>query len=382
MVHYFQVVLRILEQWQALQTFFNAKWLAERLVATECIHRDLNDPFVKMFFFFLEWALPKVVGVNEYFQSDKFVITHVDGKMKNMYTELLLGYMSREHVNRVKLERINPLDQSMFLPLNQIYIGVKISRQLQNPVIAKQKREVEDFLCRCREFLITVCKQIKERYDLSDQNLFSKVAWLNPEIAVSSTDPKRLRSLEPLITEVARIVSPEGLNFIRAIDDQWRKLPQEVTCKNWVLYPPSEAISMDSFWFKVRETETLDGKKDYKEIGQFSLDIFALPHSSASCERVFSKVHRVKTDYRNRLLTNTLQGVLSTSECVSKIGCDKFQPTERMLSYMTASNIYGPKMSRKEKLKTKQATDVPQSESGNLESDEEVMRIEFDGESL
>ena len=62
--NYFQVVIRILKQWLPLQTFFTLKCHEGKLVATEEIYKDLNDPFVKMFYFFLEWALLKIVGVN------------------------------------------------------------------------------------------------------------------------------------------------------------------------------------------------------------------------------------------------------------------------------------------------------------------------------
>ncbi|CAH0552720.1 unnamed protein product [Brassicogethes aeneus] len=46
-----QVVTRILEQWPALQLFFNKKYLEERLLAAEQIHSSLNDPFIKMYSF-------------------------------------------------------------------------------------------------------------------------------------------------------------------------------------------------------------------------------------------------------------------------------------------------------------------------------------------
>lgn len=292
-----------------------------------------------MYFFFLEWALPKIVGVNEYFQSDKVVITQVDEKIKSMYTELLLGYISREKLNKIKLVAINPENQTLFLPFSQMYLGIKVMRELQTPVIMNEKQKVIDFLYRCRQFLITVCLEIKSRYDLSENNLLAKVAWLTPKTAVS-TDLKRPSSIEPLIKEVTRIIAPENLNLIQLIDDQWRKLPYEEAFKNLVSLPTTEPITIDLFWYKIRETLTLDEKYNFKELGQFALDVLALPHSNASCERLFSKVNRIKTDSRNKLLPTTLQGILSASECISQLGCENFEPTKKMLDSMTANNIY------------------------------------------
>lgn len=218
---------------------------------------------MKMYYFFLEWALLKIVGVNEYFQSDKVVITHVDGKMKSLYVELLLAYMSRDKVNRLKLECITPANNSMFLPLNQMYLGIKVTQELQKSDILGRKEQVQDFLFRCRQFLITICQEIRMRYDLSENNLFSKIAWLNPDMA-TSTSSTRPNSIEPLLRNVPRIIDSKNLNLMQTIDDQWRKLPFEQFFKGWMTNLDSNCKSVvtpDLFWYKVREVETLEGKK-------------------------------------------------------------------------------------------------------------------------
>jgi len=53
------VVTRILEQWEALKLYFTDTYLSQRLVSSEHIYNALNDPFMKLFYQFLEWALPK-----------------------------------------------------------------------------------------------------------------------------------------------------------------------------------------------------------------------------------------------------------------------------------------------------------------------------------
>lgn len=52
------VVNRIIEQWDALRLFFNDKWLSEKLASTRIICEQLNDPFTKAFYLFVEWVLP------------------------------------------------------------------------------------------------------------------------------------------------------------------------------------------------------------------------------------------------------------------------------------------------------------------------------------
>lgn len=67
------VVQKLLEQWEPLKLllFFSEMWLTEKLVAAELIFNNLHDPFMKLYYYFLEWALPKFTSFNTYFQSDK-----------------------------------------------------------------------------------------------------------------------------------------------------------------------------------------------------------------------------------------------------------------------------------------------------------------------
>lgn len=53
------VIERILEQWDALRLYFTDTYLSQKLVSTEHIYMALNDPFMKLYYYFLEWALPK-----------------------------------------------------------------------------------------------------------------------------------------------------------------------------------------------------------------------------------------------------------------------------------------------------------------------------------
>jgi hypothetical protein len=69
------VVTRMLEQWPALQLYFNEQWLELKFVAAERIHQWLNDPFMKLYYQLLEWVLPKITRLNELFQTKKVIIT-------------------------------------------------------------------------------------------------------------------------------------------------------------------------------------------------------------------------------------------------------------------------------------------------------------------
>ncbi len=123
----------------------------------------MNDPSVKAYYLFLHWILPKITGLNEFFQSDKPTITMVHSKMVSAYQDFLLMFMQRDFVMRSPLQDVNPSDASRHLPLGQLYIGVDARAYLDRPDIAAQPHMVSGILDRCRKFMVTLCLKMKEK---------------------------------------------------------------------------------------------------------------------------------------------------------------------------------------------------------------------------
>ncbi|XP_060858585.1 uncharacterized protein LOC132935958 [Metopolophium dirhodum] len=158
----FAVVQRILEQWMALHSYFNEKWFSEKLVAAENIYTQLNDPFTKMYFFFLEWVLPKFSALNQYFQTEQVVLNNLNEKMELVYKELLLCYMKRDYVLQTPLATLNPADQSKFMSPSEVYLGVKVLTHTKTPAIVQRPDLLKEFISRCVDFLKVSCVQIKK----------------------------------------------------------------------------------------------------------------------------------------------------------------------------------------------------------------------------
>lgn len=158
------VIDRIISQWNALRLFFDAKWIEERLESAERIHILLNDPATKTFYIFLQWVLPKVTKMNEYFQSEKSVATFVHDRMVNSYKELLTSFMRRDYICKTPVNDINPKDESKWLLMNQLYLGVGVMNRFLLPELSSKKEVVQDVKTKCRLFLVILCTQMKQRY--------------------------------------------------------------------------------------------------------------------------------------------------------------------------------------------------------------------------
>ena len=153
-------------------------------MVAKTIFTSLHDPFIKLYFFFLKWVLPKICRTNQYFQSSKVVIADVHEEMVALLQELLSSYMKKNYILSTKLSKINCLDKSQFLPKSQIYLGVHVAMEFQNQkaLFAERQDCVDYYLSRCQEFLIQACVEIKKRYDFKnpvlEQKRSSNLLWL------------------------------------------------------------------------------------------------------------------------------------------------------------------------------------------------------------
>jgi len=83
--------------------------------------------------------------------------------------------------------------------------------------------------------------------------VLSKLYILKPDNAISHVFRENTPSLLPLIKVLPRIVSPNNIQLLQTIDDQWRKLPIVITTISDDILNPSidsdvKTINIDSFW--------------------------------------------------------------------------------------------------------------------------------------
>lgn len=110
--------------------------------------------------------------------------------------------------------------------------------------------------------------------------------------------------------------------------------------------------------------KTLGGDQPMFHLGQLSMDVLCLPHSSADCERVFSSVAFLKTRLRNSLFVRTVRDLLTVREYLLKHGgIQTFEPTAAMMDHFNSRTMYGRRQQR----------DLPHGEGGHRmeESDED-----------
>lgn len=316
------VVRRILEQWSALELYFTRSALEDKLLSSQNILYALKNTLSKIYFNFLNWVLPKIVQLNEYFQSEKVVITEVYPKMCSTFKDLLLSYMNPDYVSQTDISLIHPENEEHFIDLNNIYLGVAVL-ELINELNTEEKK---DFLIRCRNFLKTCASELLKRFDFKDPVIKT----------ICILDPKN--KLKPIsITELAKAIPRVSKKYtLQELDDEWRNL---FIVKSYSEIDSIAGLEIDQFWAELRILENLSGEKPFENIANFALDVLSYPHSNAEYERRFSKCNLIKTDIRNKLDCDTVEALLLSDQATKK-SCVTFEPTKQMISLMNSSNLY------------------------------------------
>lgn len=274
-----EVVKRITSQRDALKLCFTGHWFDSRHKAAQNIFQALNDDSLRLYYCFLEWALPKFADLNQYFQSEKVVITSVKMKMCETYRDFLLTFMRRDYVLHTPLNQININDDSNLLPLNLMYLGVKVMQQVQHTKIPPAI--LTDFRVRCQSFLRVTCREIRKHFDYDDL-LMTQIKCLSPATATSGMARAEHPSLLPLMEQLPQLVDMQDSDRLQKTDDQWRRLSLATLDEN------TKSMYVDEFWHHLSTLEDFGGTKVLNELGKCASDVLVLPHSNASSECVFS----------------------------------------------------------------------------------------------
>ncbi len=172
-----------------------------------------------------------------------------------------------------------------YLVLTQIDLGPVVNAEIR-PLERSHPLQVESFRKRCLNFYVRLAEEIKLRFPFSspDVDVLQFCSFVDP------TNLNTLRSISPLADYFKYDVI--------ALDSEYRQFRN--TYKDTYFENESE------FWRKVKR----DNGTIFANIIQLRDLVRLLPHTSAACEREFSKVSANKTKTRNRMEEDTLCSLL------------------------------------------------------------------------
>ncbi|XP_066589319.1 uncharacterized protein [Prorops nasuta] len=278
-----------------------------------------------------EWVLPKFTKFNLLFQAEKVIIPLLYNQAAELFKDILICYMDNSYVLNTNVKDIDPDNELHFLPINEIYLGLKVNTELQKPEIIQQADHVENFRMNTFNILKEASKELQKRFDFNDLRLRELECFI-PHNAIDRQFHVTIPTLTSIFEMFPRNLDSSSFTS-QSVDDEWRllgfaQLPLNITNEKLI----------DVFWVKLLNYEDVMGLQKYKSLSQFVLNLLCLPHSNAECERLFSKVNLTKTKNRNKMKTTTLKSNLTEWECVKNNGtCKLFEPSADMIDHCNQS---------------------------------------------
>ena len=313
-------VVHVLEQWSALEAFFESSSESDRLVSSQSILAALKNPVFKLYYYFLKYVLPKFTKFNQLYQSEKPNIHFVAQSLTVTYKAFLSCYMSTTYLHSRPIDEIIQLHH----PLFSMSMGSEVSQFLSQPDIGSFRREIIGFLEHVQLFYIEAATQIKQRFPINDPVL-KKLGFLNPD-TISSTTVAQVLETASLFPNIMSIED------IEKIDDEWR----EITFMDRTEYSGHRS-DVGSFWGSVGKIRNVSGSLKFPAIGKLTKALLAIPHSNADVERIFSHVTLIKVKQRNKLKTSTVDALLMVKQGMPCQSCIEFTPDQDMCNCMNTS---------------------------------------------
>ncbi|KAJ8914868.1 hypothetical protein NQ315_014881 [Exocentrus adspersus] len=311
------VVKRVLEQWQGLKLFFISEVSEEKDFARpNSILEKLNNYEYELYLNFIAHVLPMVNKLNIEFQSETPKIHLLFERITSLYKTILKYYLKRQYVDNINnILKLNPLNAYEYLPNDNIYLGIKVELLIKKYNL-KQENLIQ-FYNNCLNFYTELCVQIRKRFH--NLTIYENFKLLNPSQLLE--EPV---SFMPLLEQFPHLVN-NNMEEIAAEAREISSLSNDVKTK-------LKELEFTEFWFELYQFKNSAEEVVFKNICLFVYNIFSLPHSSASAERIFSQLNLIKSKVRNRLLPETCNSLLMAKTLLGKNKCFEWQPGKDLVN--------------------------------------------------
>ncbi|CAG5054157.1 unnamed protein product [Parnassius apollo] len=320
---------RILEQYDALKLFFTGAVFEDPSNTNDSILNSLNNPFNKALLHFMSYVFSITNDFNTFFQTKSPQLFILPVMVRKMLNTFLCNFVKKEHLNLSSdlksLKQIDVTKTEIHLNNDHIYVGKEAHAILEDLKTKAPIKEVNKFYASCREFYVEIVLQIQKRFDLNEK-LFDILKYVDPKIA---------RNLEK--QSVKDVF--DKFNFLttkcnmQKADNEWRNQAL-IDLKHFGVESEEELKNMpaDIYWNKVLSMKDYHGNFIYENLEVVISVLLAVPSSNTEVERLFSILKNVKTDKRNRLSNETLNGLFHTKFGMQANNCSILEPNSAMIS--------------------------------------------------
>ncbi|CAD6208095.1 GSCOCG00012721001-RA-CDS, partial [Cotesia congregata] len=262
--------------------------------------KTMDNRFTYVTLQFLSYALELFTDFNRLFQSEKPLLHKVKPEVEKLMKNICSNYIDITHIRRNDIMKLNHQDPHKYVPLNEVYVGTEVNKNLEQLLTEKPslKLEVDEFRKKVLSFYIEAVTVLKQKFDFKDK-IYEFLDLLDPKVArtfnIKSFDfvLKRFPVLNEYVT-------------LQQLDNEWK----EHALLNLEDYNIDINSTAEIYWQQIFKLTNPVGEMKFKNLKIVINFLLVLPFSNVSVERIFSDLKIIKTDHRNCLSSKTLKSVV------------------------------------------------------------------------
>ena len=267
---------------------------------------------MKLYVMYVNFVIKQFDISNKALQDEAPRIHEQGRLMSRLIRELLQMFVKPAALKNKTVDEVDfKIQKCNIMEDKDVFVGAEVRQFLEaNQFSSKNKKK---FFKSVKRFLTTACTYLLKNLPLKEP-FIKHAAVAN----ISYRDDATFRSLEFFIDRYPIILS-DGLTK-DVLDSEMRSYKQ---CD---LPTFSKETPMDVRWKELLKLKDECGNILLPHLPKVMVRILSIPHSNASCERIFSVVRKNRTDFRANMETETLQSLLILKQTGGECFNRKFTP--------------------------------------------------------
>lgn len=291
---------RLVEDWRPLRSFFEEEYKKNTKEGTaantkaKAIFSVLGSETAKLCALFMKFSVKIFEPFLTSNQSDAPMVQLLHESMCRLMSEILTKFVKPNAMCfKGSFEVEYELDYNI-KDLNEVSVGLEATKFMKDRNYSKSKKS--EFHKCVVNYYKAVCTYLKENLP-HDNKFLNKISAASPDNLVK---PQAISNFKYIMYQQPAFI-PSGATA-DMVESQLCRL-QLTIMENRL----PEGDRIDERWAKQALMDM-----DTKFACHFLLNLLVVPHSSASCERVFSCVRKIKTDQRGNLGDKLLEALIIT----------------------------------------------------------------------
>lgn len=286
---------RLLMQWDVLLEVFRLAAFEDKNPVATLILDEMQNPYVKAYLTFLKHVLPIFNSFNAMFQSSKILIDQLYTESRRFVRQLCINFVQPSFFNTdEKLDRLDVTNPHVLLPLEEVNFG----RETADLIKDCDKNNNQTFKLRCLKFYQNSVTQAFRRLPVVD-SFYKNVSFIIPQNAFNPEVKFDIRQIATKFNNKVDVDKAEAEYISLKVYFSEDEKKEFLKCQDLI-----------EFWSKLKVLKNYNEEYLFKNIGELALIILVLTHGNADVERLFSMMTDVKSQKRNRLLTDALSNAL------------------------------------------------------------------------